>query len=108
MHRQQLDNLLHQPTRLGVIAHLVRCGGQAAFVDVCQALGIQHPGALSAHNAVLDDAGYITLRKSFTGKKARTLLVLTAKGRDAFSKHVAAFAAMTTTAPTMIAEEVTV
>jgi DNA-binding MarR family transcriptional regulator len=95
MHRQQLDNLLHQPTRLGVIAHLVRCGGEASFIDVCQALDIEHPGALSAHNRVLEDAGYLELKKFFVGRKGRTLLVLTPKGRRAFSGHRTAFAAIT-------------
>ena len=89
------DKILHQPTRLNVIAHLVRCGGEAAFVDVCNALDIRHPGALSAHNKVLEDAGYLELKKTFVGRKARTMLVLTARGRRAFADHKAAVSAIT-------------
>jgi DNA-binding MarR family transcriptional regulator len=93
------DKLLHQPTRLAVIAHLIRSGGKSPFVDVCRALDIQHPGALSAHNRVLEDAGYLELKKFFVGRKGRTLLVVTPKGRRAFADHRAAVAAITATDP---------
>jgi hypothetical protein len=93
----QFDKLLHQATRIGVVAHLVRCGGEAAFLDVCQTLGIKHPGALSAHNSVLQAAGYIELRKAFVGRKGCTWLVLTERGRQAFADHAAALVAMTET-----------
>lgn len=47
-------------------------------------------GNLGAHLVKLEDAGYVTVKKTFLGKKPRTLLSLTARGRAAFAEHVAA------------------
>jgi DNA-binding transcriptional ArsR family regulator len=94
MNEANFHKLLYQPTRLAVLAHLARCGGEAAFLDVCRALDIEHPGALSAHNRVLEGAGLIELRRGFVGRKPRTSLVLTRRGRLAILSHIAAVNAM--------------
>jgi DNA-binding MarR family transcriptional regulator len=91
--KSQFDRLLYQPTRFAVIAHLYR--GEAPFVDICRVLGIKSAGALSAHAKLLEDAGYIEMRKSFVGRKARTLLALTTKGREALAGHKAALDSIT-------------
>jgi DNA-binding MarR family transcriptional regulator len=90
----QFCKALHQPIRLGIIAHLVRCGGEAPFLEIWSALGIS-AGLISAHNRVLEDASLIELRKRFVGRKTRTTLVLTETGRQALSNHQAALAAIT-------------
>jgi DNA-binding MarR family transcriptional regulator len=99
MERISKPQLLYQPTRLAIIAHLFRCGGDAAFVETCAVLGIKHAGLLSAHNRALEHAGYIKLRKSFVGRTTRTEMILTEQGRQAFADHLAALAAMTGAAP---------
>src|SRR3954451_16022308 len=100
-HMDQSSNfckLLHQPIRLRVVAHLVQCGGEAPFVGTRQALGIENPGLLSAHARVLAEGGCINLRKSFVGRRTRTVLALTEAGRCAFNDHMAALVTITSSA----------
>jgi hypothetical protein len=51
-----IDRTIHEPTRLGIIMYLARCGGKAPFVDVRRELDIKHSGALSVHSRKLEDA----------------------------------------------------
>jgi len=44
-------------------------------------------GNLTAHVAKLENAGYLSVRKKFVRKKPRTLLSLTARGRNAFEVY---------------------
>ena len=44
-------------------------------------------GNISSHMAKLEEAGYIQIKKSFVGKRPRTLFRLTAKGRREFEKY---------------------
>ncbi len=41
-------------------------------------------GNLSSHLAKLEEAGYVTIEKTFVGKVTRTICRLTPVGRDAF------------------------
>ncbi len=45
-------------------------------------------GNLGAHLEALERAGYITISKSFEGKKPKTRSQVTASGRRAFAEHV--------------------
>ncbi len=45
-------------------------------------------GNLSTHLSKLEQAGYISVKKSFKGKKPLTTCSLTEKGREAFSKYL--------------------
>ena len=45
-------------------------------------------GNLSVQLDKLFAAGYISVEKSFVGKKTRTLCKVTAKGREAFEQYV--------------------
>ena len=44
-------------------------------------------GNLSSHIARLEKAGYVTVEKTFVGKRPYTLLHLTEPGRDAFKQY---------------------
>ena len=46
-------------------------------------------GNLGAHLGTLEGAGYIKVVKDFDGKKPRTRVAMTSKGRIAFDRHVA-------------------
>jgi DNA-binding MarR family transcriptional regulator len=46
--------------------------------------------ALSQQLALLEEAGYGKVRKGFVGKRSRTWLSLTGKGRTALSRHLGA------------------
>lgn len=47
-------------------------------------------GNLSSHAKTLEDAGYISIEKSFVGKRPNTKYQATSQGRKAFEKHIAA------------------
>ena len=83
-----LDPIIHQPTRLKLMASLVALPEGDVF-DF-PSLGRFHnltDGNLGAHLEKLEGAGYIKIRKRFQGKKPRTEVLPTMKGRGAFSDH---------------------
>jgi len=45
-------------------------------------------GNLSSHLSTLEQAGYISIDKSFEGKKPITFISITSKGRNAFSNYI--------------------
>ena len=51
-------------------------------------------GNLSSHMSKLEAAGYVAVEKAFVGKKPRTLLKLTEKGREAFDDYRKTMAAV--------------
>jgi DNA-binding MarR family transcriptional regulator len=87
----ELDPIIHQPTRLKLMASLVALSNDEVF-DF-PALARFHKltdGNLGAHLEKLERAGYIEIRKLFQGKKPRTEVLTTVKGRSAFADHTAA------------------
>jgi DNA-binding MarR family transcriptional regulator len=80
-----LDKILIQPTRLNILTHLARNGGEVAYLDVLPILGKNQFGSLSEHNRILETAGYIELRKEFVNRRPLTTVVLTPKGRAALT-----------------------
>jgi DNA-binding MarR family transcriptional regulator len=87
----QLDNIIHQPVRLQIMASLVGLDKdeQVNFIYLRKLLKLTD-GNLGAHLAKLEEAGYIKLKKTFIAKKPRTFISPTGKGRDAFAEHVKA------------------
>jgi DNA-binding transcriptional ArsR family regulator len=84
--RHQLDETIHQPVRLSILALLAQ-GGQVDFTFIQKYVELGESN-LSRHLSALESAGYITITKVFEGKKPRTWVSLTATGRDAFNRHV--------------------
>lgn len=82
-----LDDIIHQKVRLGVMSSLI-AAGEANFNFLKAALGVSD-GNLSTHVAVLEEHGYIAVRKEFVGKKPRTTYTPTEAGRKAFESYVA-------------------
>lgn len=86
--RLDLDEVIHQPVRLSIIATLAHAERvDFAFLRDTLALGDSN---LSRHLTALEDAGYVQIDKVFERKRARTWLTLTPAGRAAFTAHVAA------------------
>lgn len=81
----QFDRLIHQPSRLAIMAVLAGCES-ADFTYLLTATGLTK-GTLSAHLSKLEDAGYLGITKSFKGKYPHTSAALTSKGRKAFKKY---------------------
>ncbi|GAB3272565.1 winged helix-turn-helix domain-containing protein [Arthrobacter pigmenti] len=92
--RASLDDVVHSPIRFSVLAALSSVDS-ATFQTLKDALDISY-ALLSKHSAILEDAGYISIEKSFIGKKAQTIFRLTGEGEAAFTKHVKALQDITT------------
>ena len=81
----QFDRLIHQPSRLAIMAVLAGCES-ADFAYLLNATGLTK-GTLSAHLSKLEEAGYVVITKSFKGKYRHTSAALASKGRKAFKKY---------------------
>ncbi|MFC9068373.1 transcriptional regulator [Streptomyces harbinensis] len=86
------DELIHPATRLSVVA-LLASTEWADFGFIRDSLSLSD-SALSKQLHTLEDAGYLDLRKESSGRKRRTRVRLTERGRTAFDGHVAALRAI--------------
>jgi DNA-binding transcriptional ArsR family regulator len=82
----QLDSLIHERTRLGIISALAATE-RLSFVDLKAALQATD-GNISAHTRKLEDAGYIVATKRFEGRMPRTEYALTPAGRQALERYL--------------------
>jgi DNA-binding MarR family transcriptional regulator len=84
-----LDEIIHQPVRLKIMAALKALPGQETieFVRLRAIVGATE-GNLGAHLTTLEKSGYIQVEKDFVGKKPRTSIAMTAAGRRAFERYV--------------------
>ena len=83
----QLDALIHERVRLGIVSAL-SVHERLAFTELRQVLDTTD-GNLSAHARKLEDAGYIECRKSFAGRVPRTDYALTSLGKARLKEYVA-------------------
>jgi DNA-binding MarR family transcriptional regulator len=87
----ELDEIIHQPIRLRLMAALVALKSEesAEFTLLRDLLGVTD-GNLGAHLRRLEEAGYIEITKTFVDRKPRTYVAATAQGRKVFRNQVAA------------------
>lgn len=83
---QRLDDVVHQRVRLGILAILVEAQ-RADFTYLRDALELTD-GNLARHLHVLDEAGYVSLDKTFEGGRPRTWVSATRSGLVAFEEEV--------------------
>lgn len=81
----EIDPLIHAPARLMVITYLYVVDS-IDFVYLKRVTGLSW-GNLSTHLTKLEDAGYVSIRKSFQDKKPHTMIQLTDRGRAAFREY---------------------
>ena len=87
----ELNPIIHQQVRLRIMAALSALseGDVVDFAFLKKQLELTD-GNLGAHLLKLENAGYINVDKLFVGRKPRTDLSLTLKGKAAFEEHMAA------------------
>ena len=90
-----LDELIHQPVRLRIMSALTSLEPrkQVDFSFLKDKLDLTD-GNLGAHLRALEDAGYLTLEKTFVERRPKTYVAASAAGRKAFATHVAALHAI--------------
>lgn len=85
-----LDPVIHAPARLRIVTFLDSAlpAPQDAlpFVELQRELGLT-AGNLTTHLGRLEDAGYVSIDKSFQGRRPVTRLRLTPAGRLAFASY---------------------
>ena len=84
----QLDPVIHSRIRLAVLSILISVK-QASFSYLKETIETTD-GNLSASLSKLEEAGYISIKKSFKGKKPLTTCSISEKGRTAFSNYLKA------------------
>ena len=89
------DPVIHAPGRLQICA-MLSAVDQAEFATVRDAIAVSD-SVMSKHLKLLEDAGYVALRKSPFNGRSRTWLRLTKEGRKAFAAHVAELNRLATT-----------
>ena len=84
------DEIIHQSTRLKIAATLNALGAKEALdFGELKAMLDTTDGNLATHLAALEKAEYVAITKEFVGKKPRTRIAMTTKGRRALRNHVA-------------------
>ena len=84
----RFDELIHAPTRLSIVS-LLAATEWAEFKFIRDSIELSD-SALSKQLTILEEAGYVEIRKGFVGKRPRTSARLSRAGRAAFEQHVAA------------------
>ena len=88
MSPEELDPLIHAPTRLRIMGTLasLRSGDTISFTRLQELIGLT-PGNLITHLRKLEVAGYVATEKSGNGAASLTTAVLTTKGRRALDSY---------------------
>jgi DNA-binding MarR family transcriptional regulator len=83
--RHQLDEVIHAPVRLSIMAALTAadCITFAYLRDLVEV----SDSLLSKQIGVLEAAGYVDVAKGYEGKRPRTWYTLTPSGRQAFGRY---------------------
>lgn len=84
----QLNEVIHQPARLRIMAILdaVSTERQVTFSFLKGSLGLTD-GNLGAHLHKLEEAGYVSITKTFVRQKPQTYVEITETGRRVFEEH---------------------
>ena len=81
-----LDEIVHQRHRLGILTVAAEAK-RAEFGYLRETLGLT-AGNLSRHLTVLEDAGLIEVEKGYAGRRPRTWVRITRRGRSALAAEL--------------------
>ncbi|MBX3298576.1 MAG: transcriptional regulator [Acidobacteria bacterium] len=81
-----LDKVIHERMRLGIVSALA-ANDKLSFNELKTLLDTTD-GNLSVHARKLEDAGYVTMKKSFSDRIPLTEYRLTAAGRRALTRYL--------------------
>jgi DNA-binding transcriptional ArsR family regulator len=86
-----LDPLIHVPTRLKIVATLAALpdGDALSFTRLQDMIGLT-PGNLIIHLRKLEEAGYVASEKTRNGTTSKTTVALTGRGRTALAAYTRA------------------
>ncbi len=82
----QLDRVIHEKGRLAIMSMLA-ASPELSFTDLRDALKMTD-GNLTTHIRTLQEAGYLSVTKSYKNKRPLTTCALTAPGKKAFAGYI--------------------
>ena len=82
----QLDRVIHEKGRLAIMSMLAATP-EISFTELRDTLEMTD-GNLTTHTRTLQEAGYVSISKSFQNNRSLTTCSLTAAGRKAFAEYV--------------------
>lgn len=81
-----LDRVIHEKTRLAIVSALAV--NETLTFNELKAIVKTTDGNVSVHTRKLEEANYLTCRKSFEGRVPKTEYSLTAAGRRALERYL--------------------
>ena len=88
----RIDEVIHGRMRLGIMVYLADAG-TADFTELKGALEATQ-GNLSVHIKKLEEAGFVSVDKSFVNNRPLTRVSITPAGRAAFADYLTAMSAL--------------
>ncbi len=82
----QLDRVIHEKGRLAIMSMLAATP-ELSFTELRDALKMTD-GNLTTHIRTLQEAGYLSVTKSFQNNRPLTTCSLTAAGKKAFTSYI--------------------
>ena len=82
----QLDRVIHEKGRLTIMS-LLAASPELSFTEMRDTLGMTD-GNLTTHIRTLQEAGYVSVAKSYKKNRPLTTCTLTAQGRKAFAAYI--------------------
>jgi len=82
----QLDRVIHEKGRLAIMSMLA-ASPELSFTEMRDALNMTD-GNLTTHIRTLQEAGYVSVTKSFQNNRPLTTCALTAAGKRAFTNYI--------------------
>jgi DNA-binding MarR family transcriptional regulator len=81
-----LDRIIHEKGRLAIMS-LLAASPELSFTELRDTLGMTD-GNLTTHIRTLQEAGYVSVAKTYQNNRPLTTCLLTAKGRKAFTEYI--------------------
>jgi DNA-binding MarR family transcriptional regulator len=81
-----LDRVIHEKGRLGLMS-LLAASPELSFTELRDTLHMTD-GNLTTHIRTLQEAGYVSIAKSFQNNRPLTTCALTPSGRKAFTAYI--------------------
>ncbi len=82
----QLDRVIHEKGRLAIMSMLA-ASPELSFTELREALKMTD-GNLTTHIRTLQEAGYVSVTKSFQNNRPLTTCALTTAGKQAFTGYI--------------------
>lgn len=82
----QLDRVIHEKGRLPIMS-LLAASPEMSFTELREQLSMTD-GNLSVHIKTLQEAGFVSVAKTFQNRRPLTTVSLTAAGRKAFAEYI--------------------